>query len=410
MNPHTKHHLIAKIKSRNLIKAGAFKLKSGLDSTLYFDFKGVMSYPTLLADISYELSKLVKPNGVLCGVPYGGIPYAVQISQLTSDPMILLRDEKKSYGMCKQIEGELFGRDIILIEDVITTGSSVLETIAKIEKCGVKIKQIVCILDRQIGGVEAIREKGYDVDVLLTLTDCVSETPLPKTLTVTNDITSKLISIINFKKSNLIASLDVTNTEKLFSVLDLIGPHICAVKIHYDILDADIVTFTSRIIYLKDRHKFLIIEDRKFSDIPAICLKQLDRIERFADIVTVHGICGESVIAELNSRSVGLLPVHQLSVAGNLIDRTYSNKVLDMCKSYKNVVGFVSQEKVPGWLTFSPGIQNNRRTDQMGQTYKPVAESESDVFIVGRGIYESPNILEATIRYQSACMTKWTHN
>jgi len=103
-----------------------------------------------------------------------------------------------------------------------------------------------------------------------------------------------------------------------------------------------------------------------------------------------------------------LLPVHMLSVAGNLIDRVYSNRVLDMCQNYDHVVGFVSQERINNYLTFSPGIKIVKGTDNMGQCYNSISDSNADVFIVGRSIYESENVMDTLMVYKHACYEKFS--
>lgn len=103
-----KHQLIKKLKSAGLIHNNVTTLKSGVQSDIYFDFKGLVSYPQIISDISYELSKLINNcNIIIAGVPLGAIPYACVISQITQLPMILIREYKKSYGLQKQIEGQL---------------------------------------------------------------------------------------------------------------------------------------------------------------------------------------------------------------------------------------------------------------------------------------------------------------
>lgn len=166
--------LIQKLKEVNLIKTGDFVLKSGQKSNLYFDFKGLISYPDLVNKICLELSNLVvDTNSCIAGVPIGGIPYATIISQFLRISMVLIRDEKKNYGLCQQIEGNTFGKDLILIEDVITTGLSVINTLQILESNNIKVKQIICILDRECGGVESIIKKGYNVKSLYKLSDIV---------------------------------------------------------------------------------------------------------------------------------------------------------------------------------------------------------------------------------------------
>jgi len=400
--------LISQLKQYGLIKYGNFTLKSGEKSEIYFNLKSAISHPDLMDDIAFHLSKLIEynPNVTICGIPQGALSFATLVSKITKMPMILVRKEKKDYGLGHQIDGELFSKEVVLVEDVITTGGSVMEIINILEDHEIKIKKIVCILDREAGGVSKLIELGYDVECLVKMSDCLKNAVIPRAITV-NNITQQLLDIMHHKKSNLIVSLDVDNVEKLFEMMELMGDHVCAVKIHHDIFSI-IPNFVERINKVKLRKNFMVIEDRKFSDIPYICLKQLDFIQRYADIVTVHGICGEELIKGLNDRKIGLLPIHTLTVAGNLIDRVYSNRVLDMCQNYDHVVGFVSQERINNYLTFSPGIKIVKGTDDMGQCYTSITDSNADVFIVGRGIYESENVMDTLMLYKNACYEKFS--
>lgn len=403
-------HLITELRQKDLIKTGDFTLKSGLKSNLYFDFKSLISYPKLVSDLSFELSKLIVDNDCcIAGVPIGGIPYAVSISYITNLPMILIRDEKKTYGTCNQIEGNTFNKQIILIEDVITTGMSVINTIEILKVNNIHVKQIICILDRESGGVDKLLNLNYNVKSLYKLNDLINYNPSLISIKNTNLITNKLLDIINTKKSNLIVSLDITNENELLTKLDLIGDFICAVKIHYDIITDLSTEFHNKISILKLDKNFLIIEDRKFADIPYISLKQLNYISSFADIVTVHGICGNQLLNEF--KNIGILLIHQLSIEGNLIDTIYSNKVKEFAKNHDNIVGFVSQTKVlEDYLTFTPGINlDSIKTDNKGQIYKSIKETNSDIFIVGRAIYESDDIVKITKYYQTEAFNKWKY-
>lgn len=398
--------LIHQLKCCNIIKVGNFTLKSGLKSNLYFDFKGLISYPKLISQISYELSKMITKNYVICGVPLGGIPYAVSVSQILNYPMILLRDEKKDYGMCQQIEGNVFNKEVVLIEDVITTGGSVLGAIDILEKNGISVKQIVCILNRDAGGVELLLSKGYDVKWLFKMCDIVDHKTIMNELVIKNDVGNKLMNVIKNKKTNLVLSLDVCDVSRFVDILNSVCDYVCAVKVHCDIFSDDKIR---SVLYEFKKKDLLIIEDRKFADIGSICTKQLDVIKEHADIVTVHGICGYPMIKELDKYGVGLLLIHMMSVEDCLIDTIYECKVVDMGMKCKNIIGFVSQKKVDGFLTFSPGVKLKDGVDNMGQKYKSIDKCNADIFIVGRGIYECDDIVGTTITYRDACYKKFVY-
>lgn len=408
----SKQYIVDQFKQLGIIKFGVFILKSGQKSNVYFDLRSIMSYPKLISDVSLELSKMIPERDVVvAGVPTGAIPYACNISQMINVPMIMIRESRKDHGLQKLVEGNHFNKEVILIEDVITTGTSILNTIKNVESEGLKVRKIVIILDRNSGGVELIREKGYMIETLFTMDEIMSHISSKPDFVIKNNITKSLIDIIETKKSNLIVSLDLDSPSKIISILEKIGDHICAVKLHFDLIDFDIfpqIDFGFLLKRMADIKKFLIIEDRKYADIPFISLKQHNPIKSYCDFVTVHGICGEDLISEFNKQNIGVLLVHRMSTKDNLIDNTYSNRIKNIGLKYDNVVGFVSQDKVvPGYLTFTPGINLTITTDQMGQKYNTVDNVNTDIFIVGRGIYESQNILETTILYKETCFKKW---
>jgi uridine monophosphate synthetase len=383
-------HLISQLKSHNIVKYGQFTLKSGQTSDIYFNFKSLIHYPTLFANICYQLSKFIKLDDIaIAGVPLGGIPFATLVSYMLSKPMVLIRQDQKEYGMQQQVEGDY--NNIVLIEDVCTSGASILNTIDILRQHDIHVVQIIILLDRQSGGVEKLKQLGYQIDCLYQLQDFT--TPLIPTLFQSNDMIEKLLSITHHKQSNIIASLDC---DDIFDIIPLIGPHVCAIKIHGDIFNNLNLKLLND---LKQQYHFLIIEDRKLSDITSICLKQVVNIKQYADMVTVHGLCGQSMIEEV-SKQLPVIIVCNMSIKNNLIDQTYINKVLDI--KCDNLVGYVSQYKIDNYLTFTPGIHMNMNNDNLDQTYHLPAQMQSDFYIIGRGIYEG-DVLQKTIMYKNLC-------
>ena len=165
------YSLINKLIDLECFKEGDFLLKSGRKSNYYIDLRILVSYPELLKEISYLLyNKLKNIDGVLCGLPYAGIPYAQTISILYNRPMILLRKEQKAHGTCKMIEGDYIeGQEIIIVDDILTSGTSLLESLKYLNKF--KIKKIIVIVDRNEGGKEKLKKLGYEVDSLFSIDD-----------------------------------------------------------------------------------------------------------------------------------------------------------------------------------------------------------------------------------------------
>src|SRR4029078_6174098 len=160
-------NLVEELKKVDIIKYGDYILKSGKKSNIYINLKDIVTFPTLLYNICQQLSLIALPLP-LCGVPLGGIPFTLILGQILNLPCIIVRDDIKTYGMQKQIEGQIV-KEVVLVEDVVTSGQSVLKTINLLNHNDISVKQILVVVDREEGGVDALRHLNYKVDVLLKI-------------------------------------------------------------------------------------------------------------------------------------------------------------------------------------------------------------------------------------------------
>ena len=106
----------------------------------------------------------------LAALPYAGLPIGTVVSLQTGRPLIYPRKEVKDYGTERSVEGAFErGQIVLLIDDLITRGHSKLEAIAPLEAAGLKVNDILVLVDREQGGVEELDAHGYAVHAVLTL-------------------------------------------------------------------------------------------------------------------------------------------------------------------------------------------------------------------------------------------------
>ena len=162
------------------IEFGSFTLgRTAVDSPIYINLRKLISRPTALARcaeiIRAELDALVsmrnpqvQPFTLVVGVPFGGLHVATAFSLLVNTPMIYCHSSAgKKEG---EIEGNFVtGQSCLIIDDLITGGGSILETSSSLLKSGLIVRDAVTLVDRQEGGMEALREEGINLVSILTL-------------------------------------------------------------------------------------------------------------------------------------------------------------------------------------------------------------------------------------------------
>ena len=441
----TKKEFFLECYKLGIIKFGRFTLKSGIESPFYVDLRPLASDPKILKLLAnYLLDMLPLDNfDLICGVPYAALPMATAMSLESYLPLIIKRKEAKEYGTKKILEGIYTpGQNCLLVEDVVTSGTSLLETIPEIENEGIIVSDIVVVLDRQQGGKELLESKGFRVHTLFTISEVC--TMLKDEGHLTDDevgrindflagnvvkfeeekrlsyeqkleicdhsVAQKLLEIAIEKKSNLIVSADVTSTQELLALAEKVGPHIVALKTHMDIIldfDSD-----ETILPLKDlatKYNFLLMEDRKFADIGNTQELQfsygLYKISNWADLVTAQVIAGYESLDCF--RNVGVVAILGMSSKGTLTNTNYREEATKIALSHPNVFGGVSQNKIPNeLLLFTPGINVAEAGDGKGQQYNTPEhafnELETDFIIVGRGIYKSVDAEKSALSYKIA--------
>lgn len=340
--PISKASLIPEFFNNGIFNTNDITLKNGNKSPYYIDLHKLISYPDLMNNLCTCITNKIKGYDDLeytkiAGVPYGGIPFATNISQQMNLPMLLPRKKKKEYGMKKEIEGNLeIGDEVILIEDTVTTGASTLETIKMLERNGCLISLVLIIVDREEGGYEFLQESGYDTVRLYKSTEIIEhlqnnhliddfkyesisnyinaqkkkfmkqladidgdndsdnnnkdndnndnksnqETQSNKNTEnkynkiLNHQLSSFMLSEMISKKTALCLSLDTSTWEAGKKIIHQCGEHIIMLKTHVELYQDYNDNFESEIKELAKKYHFFIMEDRKLSDVAKISYRQ----------------------------------------------------------------------------------------------------------------------------------------
>mgnify|MGYP000843545917 FL=1 len=165
-------NLVDGLFSTGCIKFGSFTLASGKKSPIYLDLRRLVSYPSVLdMVVDAYIDKLIGMEyDFLAGVPYAALPIASIAASKLKRPMVYPRKEIKEHGTAQAVEGVFQpGQSAVLLEDVITSGGSILTAAETLRAAGLDIHQAVVLVDREQGGKAALKDHGINVSSVLTM-------------------------------------------------------------------------------------------------------------------------------------------------------------------------------------------------------------------------------------------------
>lgn len=452
--------LACELVDAGAVKFGTFTLKSGITSPFYVDLRVSVSYPKLLHDIADAVVAKIKEDKIegdlLCGVPYTALPIATCVAMTTEQPMVMVRKEIKAYGTKRPIEGTFHpGQKCIIIEDIVSSGSSIIEIAQALSTAGLIVTDAVVFLDREQGGKENLQKWNIQLHSIFHITSIMKKLVAKKRLseevaskvaafvqsvkaplvpslllpTPNKDtyahrsqvarclLAKRLLGLMDQKQTNLAVAVDVTTTDKLLQLADQLGPHICVFKTHVDLLEDFNRDAMLRLRDIATKHDFLIMEDRKFADIGQTVQLQYKggqfTTQLWTDMVTAHSLPGPGILTALQQASrpeQACVLIAEMSSAGTLTSKSYTEATVKMAEDFPDfVLGFVCQSRVshnPGHIHMTPGVRLDASGDSLGQQYcdpsSAVVERGADIIIVGRGIVASANPEEAALRYKKA--------
>lgn len=152
------------------IEYGNFLLSSGKISNYYVDIKSILTKPSVLVPISSEIAHNYKFD-MVAGVAVGGIPLAVSISIITDTPYAIIRSSKKNYGKKDVVIGKVNNKNVILVEDVTTTGKSALYGVKSLREEGAHVDTVVTVFDREDGAADLLKSYGVKLLSLVKSSD-----------------------------------------------------------------------------------------------------------------------------------------------------------------------------------------------------------------------------------------------
>ena len=173
-----KQELLAALKACGAVRYGDFKLASGKKSKYYIDIKKASTDPRTLKLIARQAAIKIKEMGVniVAGVELGGVPLATAVSMETDLPLLIVRKATKEYGTKSRFIGDIKPEDrIVMLEDVTTSGGSVRNAVEIVRETGANVKYIICVVDREEGAKESLKETGTELVPLVTASDLLKK-------------------------------------------------------------------------------------------------------------------------------------------------------------------------------------------------------------------------------------------
>ena len=171
-----KDEFIQLLKDCGAIQFGRFVLTSGAISDYYIDIKKASASPNVLRKIALAMADYAEGYDLLAGMELGAVPLVVALSLETKIPYVLIRKGDRKHGTGKQIEGgDVKNKKILVIEDVTTSGGSLVKTLKILRENQGKVDEVLVVVDRESGAEERLRDLDVSFIPLLSVSDILKK-------------------------------------------------------------------------------------------------------------------------------------------------------------------------------------------------------------------------------------------
>ncbi|RZV11350.1 orotate phosphoribosyltransferase [Natrinema hispanicum] len=172
----TNQALIDALRAADAVQFGEFELSHGGTSEYYVDKYLFETDPGCLELIAEAFAERLADDDKLGGVALGGVPLAAATSVEADVPYVIARKQRKDYGTANLVEGRLEeGEEVIVLEDIVTTGTSLVDAIEALRDAGATVERALVVVDRQEGGRENVEDADVEMEALVTAEELLAD-------------------------------------------------------------------------------------------------------------------------------------------------------------------------------------------------------------------------------------------
>ena len=174
LEQHPHKELILQLYDIGCLHFGEFVQASGATFPYYVDLRTIISHPQVFEQVLSAYAEILSSLSFdrIAGIPYGSLPTATGLGLRLNSPLVFPRKEVKAHGTRRLVEGKFCeGETVVVIDDILITGRSVTEGAEKLESVGLKVQDIVVLIDHEEGVRERLDNKGYRSHAVLTISE-----------------------------------------------------------------------------------------------------------------------------------------------------------------------------------------------------------------------------------------------